>query len=133
LLEGAPDIPPWTCIADAPGQRTYYAGPATLELFPRETDTLKFNLEGANPAIYVFLRPTSTPPGLSLIGATACVGEAHAHADTGSDLVEALAMPPAVAAWIADFVGRHHVEQEPFRRQRDRGPRRERDTNGRAA
>jgi hypothetical protein len=119
VLDGAPDLPAWTCIENTPGMRRFYAGPAELSLFPRETDTLKHNLESSAPAVYVFLRATGQPPGMELIGATVCVGEAHAHADTGSDLVEAVPMPAAIAAWTADYVARHHVEEEPFRRRRE--------------
>jgi hypothetical protein len=119
ILDGVPDLPAWTCIESSPPLRRYYAGPAELALFPRETDTLKHNLEGAAPSVYVFLRPAQQAPGMELVGATVCAGEAHAHADTGSDLVEAVPMPPGVAAWTADFVARHHREAEPFRRKRD--------------
>ncbi len=116
VLDGAPDLPDWTCIADTGDIRRYYAGAAELELYPRETDTLKFNIEG-EPAIYVFLRADG--PSMALLGATVCVGEAHAHADTGSDLVEPVPMPPAIRDWIADFVAAHHVERESFKRRRE--------------
>ena len=56
---------------------------------------------------------------MDLLGATVCVGEAHAHADTGSDLVEAVPMPVGIAAWVASFVARNHVEEEPYRRRRE--------------
>jgi hypothetical protein len=118
ILDGAPDMPAWTCIESTPRLRRFYAGPAELALYPRETDTLKHNLESGAPAVYVFLRPVAQTPGMELVGATVCVGEAHAHADTGSDLVEPVPMPPRVAAWTADFVARHHREVEPFRRKR---------------
>jgi len=124
VLDGVPDLADWTCIEQSPHWRRYYAGAAELALYPRETDTLRHNIQGAVPAVYVFLRRCAEPPGMALIGATVCVGEAHAHADTGSDFVEAVPMPPASAAWTADFVARHHVEQEPFRRKREgAGPR----------
>ncbi len=119
ILDGAPALAAWTCIETAPGRRSYYAGTAELALYPRETDTLKHNLESAAPAVYVFLRHTAQPPGMALIGATICVGEAHAHADTGRDLVEAVPMPPSIAAWTADFIARYHTEREPFRRKRE--------------
>jgi hypothetical protein len=36
----------WTCLEETPARRRYYAGATELELYPRETDTLKFNIEG---------------------------------------------------------------------------------------
>jgi len=118
VLDGAPALADWTCLADTSEVRTYYAGAAELELYPRETDTLKFNIEG-EPAIYVFLRATPDAPGMALLGATVCVGEAHAHADTGADLVEPVPMPAAIRDWIAEFVAAHHVERESFKRRRE--------------
>jgi hypothetical protein len=119
ILPGVPAVPDWTCLEDRGGTRRYYAGAAELLLFPRETDTLKYNIEGEAPAIYVFMRAQPAPPGMALVGATACVGEAHAHVDSGSDLVEAVPMPADLHAWIADFVTRHHVDRPAWKRRRD--------------
>ena len=120
LLPGAAQVPAWTLLASSPGMRRYFAGNAELHLYPLETDTLKHNLEGPQPAVYVFLRTTEAAPGMSLLGATVCAGEAQAHVDTGSDLVEAVPMPPDLAAWVADFVARNHVERPGWKRKRDR-------------
>jgi hypothetical protein len=119
ILPGAPAVPAWTCLEQGEGWRRYYAGSAELLLFPRETETLKYNIEGEAPAVYVFLRATAAPPGMALVGATVCVGEAHAHVDAGGDLVEAVPMPPAIRMWIGDFVAEHHTERPTWKRQRD--------------
>ena len=123
LLPGPADVVPWTVLSAGPNVRRYFAGNAELLLYPLETDTLKHNVEGPNPAVYVFLRTTGEAPGMALLGATVCAGEASAHVDTGSDLVEAVPMPEAVAAWVRDFVARHHVERAAYRRRRDRSDR----------
>ena len=120
VLPGAAAASPWTVLEATPTRRRYFAGNAELFLYPLETETLKHNLDGPNPAVYVFLRHTSAPPGLDLLGATVCTGEAHAHVDTGSDLVEAVPMPKEIAAWVADFVDRHHVERAAYKRRRER-------------
>jgi hypothetical protein len=120
VLTSAPDVPAWTCLHQTAAVQRYYAGPADVMLFPRETDTLKYNIEGAAPAVYVFLRAApGTQTGMALAGATVCVGEAHAHADTGSDLVEAVPMPADIRQWVADFVAAHHVGRPVWKRQRD--------------
>ena len=120
LLPGPAAAAPWTLLDETPGLRRYFAGNAALEIFPLETDTLKGNLESARPAVYVFLRASDAAPGIALLGATVCAGEAEAHADTGGDLVEAVPMPPGITEWVADFVARHHVERPVYRRKRDR-------------
>ena len=56
VLESAPEVPAWTCLEKSASVHRFYAGAANLLLFPRETDTLKYNIEGAAPAVYVFLR-----------------------------------------------------------------------------
>ena len=119
ILDTAPDVPAWTCLERNGAVQRFYAGAADLLLFPRETDTLKYNIEGAAPAVYVFLRIAPGTPGMALAGATVCVGEAHAHADTGSDLVEPVPMPPAILDWVSAFVAEHHVEREVWKRKRE--------------
>ena len=123
LLPGAPDAAAWTLLNGDARVRRYFAGNAELCLYPLETDTLKHNIEGPAPAVYVFLRATDAAPGMALLGATVCAGEAQAHADTGSDVVEAVPMPAEITAWVADFVARHHVERPAYRRLRDRSER----------
>jgi hypothetical protein len=119
ILPGPASAPPWTVLAQTASARRYFAGNAELALYPLETETLKHNIEGEQPAVYVFQRAGSAPPGMALLGATVCVGEAGAHVDTGNDLVEAVPMPPAIRDWVAEFVARHHVEKQEYRRQRD--------------
>ena len=123
LLPGTAAASPWTLLSETPMLRRYFAGNAELLLFPLETDTLRHNIDGPQPAVYVFLRTTDAAPGMALLGATVCAGEAQAHVDTGSDLVEAVPMPPDIFAWIADFAERHHVDRPAYRRRRDRSER----------
>lgn len=134
VLPGPAAVAPWAVLDEGPDRRRYFAGNAALLLFPLETDTLKHNLEGRQPAVYVFLRTTAEAPGMALLGATVCAGEAQAHVDTGSDLVEGVPMPPEIAAWVSGFVERHHVDRPNYKRRRDRsergaGPRAEADAD----
>lgn len=120
VLPGNPAAAPWTAIAEGPGWTRYLAGVAPLEMHKRETETYKYNVEGETPSVYVFLRREDGEPGLVLLGATVCVGEAEAHSDAGDDILEAVPMPPVVQAWVAAFVAEHHVERAFYKRKRDR-------------
>lgn len=120
VLPGVPDVVPWTEVETGPHFTRYYAGSAPLELFRSETPTYKYNLESQPPAVYTVLRKVDARPGWKLLMATVCPGEAHAHADTGDDLVEALAMPEPIRIWLAEFVALHHIEPAFFKRKRDR-------------
>lgn len=117
---GRVDAEPWQVVAEADGITRFVAGSTDLEAHPAETAALKDNLEAAEPAVYVVLRRTQTPIGWTLLLVTVDPMEAHAHADCGDDLVEALPMPPSMRLWLTRFVERHHVERERIKRQRDR-------------
>jgi hypothetical protein len=116
------DFAPWSVLAQGDGWTHYHGGKAGLELFPRETETYKYNLESEQPAVYVMLRRAEAGKlPYQLYGATVCPGEAQAHHDTGDDIIDAVPMPAEVAAWLAKFVIEHHQEPEPrFKRKRDR-------------
>ena len=46
--------------------------------------------------------------------------EGEAFTEAGTDLVEAVPMPSAIAATVAAFVAEHHVERTFHKRARDR-------------
>ncbi len=121
VLEDAPDVPPWTVLREAGDGRTlFFAGAAEVLLHPTDTSNYKHNLEAATPLAWVVLRQAATPSGLALHGVTVDPGEAHLHADTGSDLVEALPMPPGLRELAAAFVARHHKDHAFYKRKRDK-------------
>jgi Protein of unknown function (DUF3305) len=120
VLPGAPDVAPWTKLDETPARTRWYAGPANLDLYSRETATLKHNLESSNPSVYVMLRKSNAAPGVELLGATVDAGEAHAHADTGDDQVDPLPIPEEIRVQVADFIARHHVDRPTWKRKNDR-------------
>lgn len=125
VLVGRPETPAWTVLAQADraqadGVTRYYAGTAELVLHPGETKVYRHNLQAERPAVYVVLRRSGTPPGWRLLLVTADPAEAHAHADVGDDLLEAVPMPRPVLDRLSAFVARHHVERKEWRRRRDR-------------
>jgi hypothetical protein len=120
VLPGVPMAEPWTVLARTEDVTRYLAGVAMLELFPGESENYRYNLDSAEPAIYVVLRTSGEAPGMRLLGATVDPGEAHAHADTGDDLVEALPLPAPIRDWLAAFVEAHPVRRTHGKRRRDR-------------
>jgi len=69
--------------------------------------------------LWVALRPTGGEPPYALFAVTADPAEGEAWTETGSDLVDTVAMPAPVQAQIARFVAEHHVERPFYKRQRD--------------
>ena len=120
VLEEAPDLPPWTVLREEAGRTLFLAGRAEVALHPTDTANYRDNLLTDAPRVWVVLRVADEPPGLRLYTVTVDGGEAHLYADTGTDLLEALAMPAGLRAVVEAFVARHHVERAFHKRQRDR-------------
>lgn len=120
VLEDAPDLPPWTVLREEAGRTLFLAGRADVALYPTDTANYRENLRADPPLVWVVLREAEAPPGLRLYTATVDGGEAHLYAESGSDLLESLAMPAGLRAVAEAFVARHHVERAFHKRQRDR-------------
>jgi len=105
----------------------YHAATLTLELHRAETEAYRVALSTEPPSVYVVLREVEDPAEEAQTGApirvhcvTASPFEAQDYGDSGEEIVEPVAMPPALVAWVRDFVEQHH-EDTPFRkRRRDR-------------
>ncbi len=120
VLDDAPDLPPWTVLLEEAGRTLFLAGRTEVALYPTDTANYRDNLRADPPLIWVVLRQAEAPPGLRLYTVTVDGGEAHIYADTGTDLLEALAMPAGLRAVVEAFVAQHHVERAFHKRQRDR-------------
>lgn len=124
-IAGAPERDPcgdWAVVARGEGWIHFHAGTLTLELFRKETEGYKVNLSQDPPRLFVVLRDLEDPEvdhPLVPILVTACPYEAQDYLDSGSDLVEPVAMPPELAAFVLEFVERNHVDQ-PFKKRRRR-------------
>jgi Protein of unknown function (DUF3305) len=66
----------------------------------------------------VALRPVASEPPYEVLAVTADPSEGEAFTDAGNNLVEAVAMPPEIAAAVAQFIAEHHVERPFVKRQR---------------
>ena len=64
------------------------------------------------------MRPGPDGPQPFLV--TASPYEAQQYQVGGDEIVEPVAMPEAVIAWVRDFVDRHHVD-EPFVKRKRKG------------
>ncbi len=120
VLAGEPETPPWTPLSREAGRETFYAGAAELRLYRSETTNYRDNLASGRPALWVVLRPTGAEPPFEVVTVTADPSEGEAFTETGTDLVEAVPMPPPIGEAVAAFTAEHHVERTFYKRERDR-------------
>ncbi|MCA3278721.1 MAG: DUF3305 domain-containing protein [Roseomonas sp.] len=120
VLENAPALAPWTVLREEEGRTLFFAGNADVALHPTDTDNYKHNLESSSPSIWVVLRAAEAAPGFKLQTVTVDAGEAHLYADSGSDLMETVPLPPGIRAALEAFVAEHHKERGFHKRKRDK-------------
>jgi uncharacterized protein DUF3305 len=118
VFAGNPSAAPWTPLAVEAGTTLFFAGEAAIELHRTETTNYRDNLASGAPALWVALRPVSSEQPYEILAVTADPAEGEAFTDAGSNLVEAVPMPPDVAETVARFIVEHHVERPFLKRQR---------------
>ena len=124
----ATDVLPGAAPADWKVLRTegdatlFHAATRTLTLYPSDTEAYVHELQTRQPSVYAILRQVDGRPAapLDVVAVTASPYEAQDYADSGEELVEKVAMPPAVLAWVTDFVAQHHTEEAFVKRRRDK-------------
>ncbi len=123
LIPGAPTADPeqdWLLLRDGEGWAHFHAGTLPLELFRKETEGYKLNLSQDPPRLYVVLRPGEDQDcahDLVPFLVTACPYEAQDYLDSGEELVETVAMPVDVIAFVQAYVDFHQVD-EPFKKRK---------------
>ena len=126
VIPGAPALDPageWRLLQEGEGWARYHAGTLTLELFHRETEGYKVNLSQEPPRLFVVLRTgTDSESVHELVPflVTACPYEAQDYLDSGEELVEGVAMPPDLVAFVQAYIDRHHVDEPFYKRKRKR-------------
>src|SRR5882724_55367 len=119
VLAGTPSAAPWTPLSAEAGTTLFFAGEALIELHRTETTNYRDNLASGAPALWVALRPVASERPYEILAVTADPAEGEAFTDAGSNLVEAVPMPPDVAEIVARFIAEHHVERPFVKRRRE--------------
>ena len=120
VLAGKPSTAPWTPLGEEEGERTlFYAGDAVIELHRTDATNYRNNLLSGMPSLWVVMQPAASNPPYELLAVTADPTEGEASTDAGNNLVEAVPMPPDIAAIVERFVASHHVELPFVKRRRD--------------
>ena len=115
-----PDAKPWTPLGRQGGAELFYAGVAQVELYKSGTPHYRDNLGSGAPKLWAVIRPQGAEPPVEIVLVTADPSEGESHTEAGEQVVEAVPMPPELAAALAAFVAEHHVEQPFHKRERKR-------------
>ncbi len=119
VLSEAPDLAPGASLGrDGVGELIYF-GPAELVFWTGETGHYRDNLATGAPRLWVSLAPQGEFGELAIGLVTANPYEGESLADGSGLVLEAVDMPPDIAAELAAFVAEHHVEQVFVKRKRD--------------
>jgi hypothetical protein len=119
VFAGVAAAEPWTILEEAAEKTLFFAGHAVIELHRTETENYRTNLSSGEPALWVAMRPATSGPPYELLAVTADPAEGETFTDAGSNLVEAVPMPPDIVEIVEGFVARYHVERPFVRRERD--------------
>ncbi|MFT4960543.1 MAG: hypothetical protein ACI92Z_001627 [Paracoccaceae bacterium] len=98
----------------------YHAATLPLTLWAAETEAYLANLTDTIPSIYVVLREDTGEAPFDVVLVTASTYEAQDYADSSEEIVEKVAMPDGLIAWVRDFVQEHHEHEDFIKRRRDR-------------
>lgn len=100
----------------------FHAATCLLELHGAETEAYLHGLSAEVPSVYVVLRETGRNDArpLEILLVTASPYEAQDYCDSGEEIVEKVAMPDGLVAWIRDFVEAFHRDEVFIKRKRDK-------------
>ncbi len=98
----------------------FHAATLPLTLFVSDTEAYAHELQARVPSVYVIMRPnekTGDRPW-QVTSVTASPYEAQDYCDSAEELVEKIAMPDGLRAWVTDFVDAHYEEEVFVKRRR---------------
>lgn len=101
----------------------YHAATLQLELFRTDCEAYMVSLSMTPPTVFVVLRENDDPdsPHPYIVHrVTVSAYEAQDYTDSGEEIVEPVAMPPGLVAWVHEYTKIHFEEEEFIKRRRDK-------------
>lgn len=119
VLPGAPPAD-FRLLREEGDVAEYHATTVPLTLHRADVEGYRVSLAMTPPSVFVVLRPEEGDPPVSVHIVTASAYEAQDYTDSGEEIVEPIAMPEGLAAWIKGFADAHFVDTPFVKRQRDK-------------
>lgn len=117
VLMPEPALPPHTRVSAEGPVEVWYLGARDLSLHPGDTGHYRDNLASGRPSVWAVIRGID-PAAAEVLALTVDPYEGEGLAGDVALTVEALPIPPALAAELAAYVEAHHVEIAFKKRQR---------------
>ncbi len=116
---------PWTKLTSDPNKIRYHAGIEDLVLNYKEAEAYKFNLESAEPSLFIIMREDDPeeeeeslePVNILLISASPYDAQDY---DDVNDMVDRVPIPASLYLLIEEFINVHYREEKFVKRKRDR-------------
>lgn len=110
----------WTELRRDGDSVEYHMGTLPMTLYRTDTEAYLEALNAPTPCVFVVLRQDDNTHPYNLHRVTTSAYEAQDYCDSGEEVVEPVPMPPGLAAWVQEFVDRHHTDVPFIKRQRDK-------------
>ena len=125
VVEGVSVLPnaapaDWRVLRQEGGCILYHAATPMLELHAADAEAYLHGLAARVPSLFALMRETGLadrPFEVALV--TASPYEAQDYTDSAEDIVEKIAMPPALRGWVGDFAAAHRSDERFRKRRRD--------------
>jgi hypothetical protein len=121
VLPGAPPAD-WKELRRDGETIEYHAATVKLELYRSDVEGYQVSLTMKPPSVFVILRKSEDPDSAQDVYVhlvTASAYEAQDYQDSGEEIVEPVAMPDGLIAWINDYCTSHFQETRFMKRRRD--------------
>ena len=121
VIPGLSKVEAWRLMEQGADWAHFLCGSLPVTLHRKETEAYRVNLAAETPAVYVMLCETEggADQEVEAVRATVSPYDAQDYLDSGEDIIEAVAMPDEVRAWIEAFVAEHHADVPFKKRKRD--------------
>ncbi len=111
----------WRELRRAEETVEYHAATVSLELHRADAEAYRVSLAMTPPSVFVVLRQDADGPHeLAVHAVTASAYEAQDYNDSGEEIVEPVAMPDGLVAWVKDFTDAHFKDEPFVKRKRDK-------------
>ena len=112
----------WKLLREQGTAAEFHAATVPLTLYRGEAEAYRVALSQPEPSVYVVMRPNpqgaTWPYFVHLV--TASPHEALLFSESGDEIVERVAMPNGLLAWVAAYTEAHYVEEAFVKRKRAR-------------